>query len=69
MPFDKCKSFFFSTYFCLVIKQYATSKYRITNIAFNLLDNIKASERKPREQSQMDKKATTKNTTKKTKKH
>jgi len=55
MPFDKCKSFFFSTYFCLVIRQYATSKYRITNIAFNLLDNIKASERKPREQSQIDK--------------
>lgn len=60
MPFDKCKSFFFSTYFCLVIRQYATSNYRITNIAFNLLDNIKASERKPREQSRIDKKSNNK---------
>ena len=60
MPFDKCKSFFFPTYFCLVIRQYATSNYRITNIAFNLLDNIKASERKPREQSLIDKKSNNK---------
>ena len=68
MPFDKCKSFFFPTYFCLVIRQYATSNYRITNIAFNLLDNIKVRENRENNH-ELTKKATTKNTTKKTKNH